>query len=179
MFIVSDNYKCAVAFFGRSGSSSFAKSFLPKEVVESFVPKSGVPSIHSLCKLCMPQYLAELYQDYSKYAVIRHPYERWQSAINHTGRTFLKLMDQRVWDVHIKNCSDTIKGIELKAYRFEAGGIENCAKDIGIPDFEKTNSTDHVITLTNDQKAILDEKYSKDIELWNSIDENGKEVYVK
>jgi hypothetical protein len=178
MFIISDNYKCAVAFFGRSGSSSFAKAFLPKEVAESFAPKSGVPSIHSLCKLCMPQYLAELYPDYKVYAVIRHPYERWQSAVNHTGKTFEELMDRREWDVHIKNCTDTIKGIELKAYRFEDGGIENCTRDIGIPDFEKTNSTDHIITLSDEQKAILNEKYSKDIELWNTISSEGKQILV-
>ena len=179
MFIISDNYKCAVAFFGRSGSSSFAKAFLPKEVAESFAPKSGVPSIHSLCKLCMPQYLAELYPDYTKYAVIRHPYERWQSAINHTEKTFEELMDRRAWDVHIKSCTDTIKGIELKAYRFEDGGVENCAKDIGIPDFEKTNSTDHIITLTDEQKTILDEKYAKDIELWGGLNENGKIIALE
>jgi hypothetical protein len=179
MFIISDNYKCAVAFFGRSGSSSFAKSFLPNEVVNCFTPSVGVPSIHSLCKLCMPQYLAELYPDYKVYAVIRHPYERWQSAINHTGKTFYELMNRHEWDVHIKKCTDTIKGIKLKVYRFEDDGIENCAKDIGILDFERTNSTDHIISLTEDQKSILNEKYAKDIELWNSIDENGKEVFFE
>jgi len=57
--------------------------------------------------------------------------------------------------------------------------VENCAKDIGIPDFEKTNSTDHIITLTDEQKTILDEKYAKDIELWNSLDENGKIIVLE
>jgi hypothetical protein len=171
--------KSILAFLGRSGSSSFTKAFIGDEAFNTFTPSEGKATPHSMNKVCFKyQLLENLYPDHTIYAVIRHPFERFQSAINHTNKSFEYFLENP-FDVHTKNAYELISGLNVVAYRFEDGGVNNCAKAMGLDNFEKINSTDHVITLTDEQKAIISEKYAKDIELWNSIDENGKEVFLE
>jgi hypothetical protein len=177
-FFIYNKTKSALAFLGRSGSTSFIKAIVGDELFNNFITIKGIATPHILCEQTTKYGLQVKYPDYKIYAIVRHPFERFQSAINHTENSFEFFME-RPTDVHITSSYELIKGLKVNAYRFENGGVENCARDMGLVNFEKINSTDHIITLTEDQKIIISEKYAKDIELWNSIDENGKEVFFE
>lgn len=176
-FFIYNKTKSAVAFLGRSGSTSFVKAIIGEEKYNTFIPDTFNRTVHSLCEQGMKQELSIKYPDYNIYAVIRHPFERFQSAINHKDKDFNYFI-KNGWDVHTISAYEVLCGLNVNAYRFEDGGINNCAKDMGLEKFEKLNSTDHLITLTDEQKAIISEKYSKDIELWNTISSEGKQILV-
>jgi hypothetical protein len=180
IFFINRKPKTALAFLGRSGSTSFVKAIIGNDKFNNFNPTNGVETVHKLCEYALKWEIIgnKNYERFKIFAVVRHPFERFQSAINHTGDSFEHFINTPT-DVHTTSAYETIKGLKVNAYRFENGGVENCARDMGLTDFEKINSTDHIITLTNEQKGIISEKYAKDIELWNSIDESGKEMYAK
>ena len=180
IFFIHRKTKTALAFLGRSGSTSFVKAMVGDKAFNDFKPKNGVESVHRVSEFALKWDLLsnKNYERFKIFAVVRHPFERFQSAINHTGDSFEHFINTPS-DVHTTSAYELIKGMRVNAYRFENGGVENCARDMGLVNFEKINSTDHIISLTEDQKSILNEKYAKDIELWNSIDENGKEVFFE
>lgn len=180
IFFLNRKPKTALAFLGRSGSTSFIKSIIGENKFNSFNPTNGIETVHRLCEFALKWDMLnnKNYERFKIFAVVRHPFERFQSAINHTGDSFEHFINTPS-DVHTTSAYELIKGMRVNAYRFENGGVENCARDMGLVNFEKINSTDHIITLTEEQKIIISEKYAKDIELWNSIDENGKEVFFE
>jgi hypothetical protein len=180
IFFLNRKPKTALAFLGRSASTSFVKAIIGKDKFNSFSPTNGIQTVHQLCEYTFKYQLIQNpnYARFKIFAVVRHPFERFQSAVNHTGDPFEYFIDSPL-DVHTTSAYELIKGLKVNAYRFENGGVNNCARDMGLTNFEKINSTDHIISLTEDQKSILNEKYAKDIELWNSIDENGKEVFFE
>jgi hypothetical protein len=178
IFFKHEKTKSILAFLGRSGSTSFAKAFLGAEVFNNFKPSEGKATPHSLCEVCFkPRILNGDYPDYKIYAIVRHPIARFESAINHKSKPFQYFIDNTL-DVHTKSAYELLKGLPVKAYKFENGGIWNCAKDMGIDNLEKLNSKSHIISLTEEEKNIVTEKYAKDIELWNSISENGTEIFL-
>ena len=176
-FFIYNETKSLIAFLGRSGSTSFVKAIIGEDKYNNFIPDDINRTVHTLCDRIFKYEIQFKYQNYKIYAVIRHPFERFQSAINHKKKDFNYFISHPS-DVHTTSAYHLIKGLKVNAYKFEDGGINNCAKDMGLENFEKLNSIDHVITLTDEQKAIISEKYSKDIELWNTISSEGKEILV-